>query len=88
MIYLLAYGIWNVIVALVYGIDKVKAKRASWRISEACLLTLAFLMGAVGALCGMYLFRHKTTKPKFKLGVPLLLIVNVVMLWGFYTLMK
>lgn len=72
--------IWNIIVAFVYGIDKFKAKRESRRISEKCLLMMALFMGAVGAVCGMYLFRHKTQKPKFKFGVPALLIINIAVM--------
>lgn len=43
-----------------YGIDKSKAKRGSWRISEKALLLTGFLCGSVGALAAMQLFRHKT----------------------------
>ena len=75
-------AIWNVIVMLVYGIDKLKAKKGSHRISEKRLIMLALFMGALGALCGMYLFRHKTLKPKFKFGVPVLLILNGVIIYG------
>jgi len=69
---------WNVIVFTMYGIDKCKAKRSSWRISEKTLLLSTTLMGGIGALLGMSVFRHKTKHLKFKLGVPLLLIVNIV----------
>lgn len=85
MIYLVIYGVWNIVVALLYGVDKLKAKRNSWRISESCLLIVALLMGALGAVCGMQLFRHKTKTPKFKFGVPALLIVNAAMAWAVYT---
>ncbi|MCD7823299.1 MAG: DUF1294 domain-containing protein [Oscillospiraceae bacterium] len=45
---------------VMYGIDKRRAKRGEWRISEKALLTLGFIGGAAGALLGMHLFRHKT----------------------------
>lgn len=45
---------------LLYGIDKAKARRGAWRIPERTLLLCSFFGGAVGGLCGMYLFRHKT----------------------------
>jgi len=70
-------GIWNIIVFAIYGIDKRKSKRGQPRISEKNLLLLAALMGGLGALFGMYVFRHKTKHAKFKIGVPLLLIINI-----------
>ena len=68
---------WNIIVFAMYGLDKQKARRKSRRISEATLLLSAALMGGVGALLGMHAFRHKTKHMKFKIGVPLLLILNI-----------
>ena len=62
--------------------DKLKAKRGAWRIPEATLLGAAVLGGSVGALAGMYLFRHKTRHIKFTLGIPLILVAQVVLvLW-------
>ena len=73
----IALAAWNMAVFCLYGIDKSKAKRGSRRISEKTLLSAAALMGGSGALLGMTMFRHKTKHAKFKLGVPLLLIVNI-----------
>ncbi len=67
----------NVVTFLVYGIDKVKAKHNSWRISEATLLTLAVVGGVIGALLGMKVWRHKTQHKKFKYGVPLILLTQI-----------
>ena len=53
--------------------DKIKAKRGAWRIPEATLMGIAALGGSVGALAGMYTFRHKTKHIKFTLGIPLIL---------------
>ena len=50
----------NVLTFLLYGIDKAKAKRGAWRIAEKVLLGIGILGGALGALAGMKLFRHKT----------------------------
>ena len=50
----------NVLAFLLYGIDKAKAKRGAWRIAEKVLLGIGILGGALGALAGMKLFRHKT----------------------------
>lgn len=73
--YLLAI---NIIAFAAYGIDKWKAKHGKWRISEMSLILLAFLGGALGALLGMRMFRHKTQHWKFKILVPLALTLWVV----------
>ena len=63
--YLLAI---NVITFLAMWIDKRKAKKGSWRISEKALFTIVLLGGGVGGILGMYVFRHKTQKPRFVVG--------------------
>ena len=72
--------IWNIIVFFTYGADKLKAKKRMRRISEQTLITIAFLFGSIGALSGMYIFRHKTRHLKFRILLPLALIVNAVLL--------
>lgn len=67
----------NAVAFAVYGADKRRARRGLWRVPEATLLLLAALGGSVGALAGMYLFRHKTRKPKFFLGVPAILAAQL-----------
>ena len=62
--------------------DKIKAKRGTWRIPEATLMGIAALGGSVGALAGMYTFRHKTKHIKFTLGIPLILAAQAaVVIW-------
>ncbi len=63
----------NVFAFVLYGIDKRRARTNQWRISEKNLLGLAWLGGAIGAVCGMYLFRHKTRHVRFRVQVPLAL---------------
>ena len=72
--YLLAI---NVAAFLVYGIDKLKAKHAKWRISEATLLLLAAVGGSIGAWLGMKVWHHKTLHKKFKFGIPSILILQL-----------
>ena len=72
-----ALALWNVLTFALYGIDKSKAKRNRRRISEASLLACAFLMGGIGSLLGMHVFRHKTKHVKFAVLVPLALVVNI-----------
>lgn len=69
--------IMNVIAFFMYGIDKQKARKNKWRISEAALLGVAFFGGSLGALAGMKIFHHKTKHWKFKILVPLFLVLHV-----------
>jgi uncharacterized membrane protein YsdA (DUF1294 family) len=70
----------NVVTFLIYGIDKWKAKRSSWRISEATLLILAVIGGSIGALLGMKVWHHKTQHKKFKYGLPLILLAQIALI--------
>ncbi|MCL2376335.1 MAG: DUF1294 domain-containing protein [Defluviitaleaceae bacterium] len=80
------FALWNIITFAMYGADKGKAKKGRWRVSETALIACAFLMGGVGSFLGMRLFRHKTQHLKFKLLVPLAIIVNIcVFVLLFYT---
>ena len=74
--YLLAV---NIVTFILYGIDKYKAKKGKWRISEATLLTMAAIGGSIGALAGMRLWHHKTMHKKFKYGIPLIIILQVAL---------
>lgn len=67
----------NVIAFAAYGIDKQKAVKKEWRISEDTLIGLALIGGSAGALLGMKCFHHKTRKKKFSVGVPLILILQI-----------
>lgn len=66
-------------------IDKYKAQKKLWRIPEATLMSIALLGGSVGSLIGMYTVRHKTKHPKFTLGIPVILLLQIV---AAYFLMK
>ena len=70
----------NITAFILYGADKKKAKRGQWRIPEKTLLGVAVIGGSAGAILGMFLFRHKTKKRKFKVVVPLLFIVQLALL--------
>lgn len=59
------------------GTDKALAKRGAWRIPEKTLFALAVFGGALGGIVGMYMFRHKTKHTTFKVGMPLMLAVNI-----------
>lgn len=69
----------NAFAALLMLADKVRAKKKLWRVPEAVLFITALLGGSLGIWAGMYLCRHKTRHRKFVLGIPLILIVQVVL---------
>lgn len=71
----------NVIAFFLYGLDKQKAKRHQWRIPESTLLGVAVIGGSIGAFFGMQIFRHKTKKPKFYIGVPIIFVLQMVGIW-------
>ena len=68
----------NLAVLLLYGLDKWKAKNRRWRVSEAALM-MAAVFGVFGAYGGMHLFHHKTQKPKFYIGVPVIFVVELML---------
>lgn len=79
--YLILLLIWNIIVMFTYGIDKLNAKRGKRRIREATLLLIAFLFGGIGAIFGMVLFNHKTSKIKFRICVPIFVVLNAILIF-------
>ncbi len=68
----------NIISFWVMGIDKFKAKKGMWRIPENTLFLFAFLGGGMGTIAGMYTFRHKTKKLKFSIGMPAIVILEIL----------
>ena len=81
MIYLLIINATGLLLML---IDKRKAVKKAWRISEATLLTIAVIGGSLGTLIGMRLFRHKTKHPKFSVGIPLLVVIHILLVIYIY----
>ena len=70
----------NILAFIMYGADKLKAKTNIWRTTETTLIGIALIGGSIGALTGMYTFRHKTQKLKFKVGIPLILLLQFTLL--------
>lgn len=68
----------NLIGFLAMAIDKFKAQRGYWRIPEGTLIMITVLGGGIGSLIGMYTFRHKTKKLKFTVGIPTILIIEII----------
>lgn len=74
----IAVLIINSVLFLMYGIDKFKAKHNMWRISEFMLIAPAYIFASFGAMLGMIVFNHKTSKTKFRILVPLSFVFNVI----------
>ena len=81
MLALIIYGLLalNLITFITYGIDKRKAKKSRWRISESSLLLLALCGGSVGAWLGLQVWRHKTQHKKFYVGIPVIMVVQATL---------
>ncbi len=69
----------NLAAFLLMGIDKSRARRELWRIPEKVLFGSALLGGSVGAIAGMFFFRHKTRHLSFRLGLPVILLLQIVL---------
>ena len=74
---LIYFLVMNIITFLLMGYDKHEAKVNQWRISEKALFLFCLFGGSIGGICGMYIFRHKTQKLYFKIGFPLILIIQI-----------
>lgn len=69
----------NAVSFLLMLVDKQKARKKKWRIPEATLIGSAAIGGSIGALAGMYTFRHKTKHPKFTVGIPVILVLQLIL---------
>lgn len=86
MQFLIAYVlIVSIIGFIVMGVDKGKARKHLWRISERTMFLIALVGGAAGILSGMIFFRHKTKHMSFVLGIPVLVLANF---WAVQFLLK
>lgn len=74
----------NLIAFIAMYLDKRKARYGNWRIPEQSLLILALIGGSFGAIIGMYTFRHKTKKYRFSIGFPIILILQIVLIFSIW----
>ena len=80
LIYLLYYlAFMNLLLFVLMGVDKAKAKRGSRRVPEATLFFLAVVGGSLGGMLGMAAFRHKTLHRSFRVGFPVILIAQLAL---------
>jgi len=74
----------NAAAFILYGVDKKRAVKRQWRIPENTLLGIALLGGSLGAILGMYVFRHKTKHWKFRILLPLFLLLHIGIIFWMY----
>lgn len=70
----------NIVAFLAMFIDKKKAEKGKWRTKESTLLILAVIGGSIGAIIGMYVFHHKTQKPRFFIGIPIIIVLQILLI--------
>ena len=70
----------NILTFVVFGVDKYKAIKKQYRVPEKTLFLLAVMGGSAGALAGMFAFRHKTRKWYFRIGIPCIWAVQILLL--------
>ncbi|AWZ48635.1 DUF1294 domain-containing protein [Hathewaya limosa] len=71
----------NVIGFISMYLDKRKAVKSQWRIKESTLIMIAILGGGIGSYLGMETFKHKTKHIKFKYGIPIIIVVQVIIFY-------
>lgn len=71
----------NIVTFIIFLLDKLKAIYGKWRIKIVTLLGLCFIGGSIGGLLSMYLFHHKTNVDYFTTGIPLIIVMQVLLLF-------
>lgn len=84
MLWILYILFINVITFGLFGEDKKRARQQKWRIPERTLLVLSIFGGSIGALLGMHIYHHKTRKWKFRIGIPVILILQLLVYFLFF----
>ena len=75
----------NLFAFLLMGVDKAKARRHKWRIPDKTLFLSAIFGGSIGAILGMQIFRHKTQHISFRIGMPCILILQIILAAFFFS---
>ena len=73
----------NLMGIVIMAYDKRRAIMRKWRVPEAHLFFIALIFGSLGSIIGMYMFHHKTKHLKFTMGMPLILLIQVIILYKF-----
>ena len=80
VIALAVIAVMNLVSFALMGIDKLRARRGAWRISEKALFLTTACFGGLGGVLGMRVFHHKTQHWYFRVFFPVLLVVQIVLL--------
>ena len=80
-IFLFYFTLINIIAFITIFIDKQKAKKRKWRIKESTLFLISLIGGSLGTLLGMYTFHHKTKHKKFTLGIPFIILIQIIIIY-------
>ena len=83
LIFFIYWIVMNVLSFFLMGLDKRRAKKGKWRIPEKTLFGTSLLGGSIGSIAGMRFFRHKTKHSTFVIGMPCILILQIVLLFFF-----
>ena len=78
----------NVFTFLLFGFDKARARNKGFRVPEIILILFSLFFGGVGALLGMVVFNHKTSKTAFRIIVPLSFVLNYVLCYDSFSIFK
>ena len=79
-IFVLYLIVLNLVGFFIMLVDKKRAIKNQWRISEKALIVISIIGGSIGMLAGMSTFRHKTKHKKFTIGIPVILVIQVAIL--------
>lgn len=71
----------NAIAFILYGLDKLWAKKGRWRVPERSLILIAAAGGSIGAIAAMKVWHHKTKHNKFRLGLPAILLAQIALIY-------
>lgn len=85
MYFICYFLVINLISYFVMWYDKKKAQNNDWRISEKALFLFALFLGGFGIYAGMYKFRHKTKHLKFTVGIPIVIVLNIITIYYLFT---
>ena len=77
--YVIPFLVLNGLSFALFGLDKARAKAGAWRIPEKLLILSAVVSGGIGAWIGMKVFYHKTRKPLFSIGIPVIILLEAVL---------
>ena len=77
--YVIPFLVLNGLSFALFGLDKARAKAGAWRIPETLLILSAVVSGGIGAWIGMKVFHHKTRKPLFSIGIPVIILLEAVL---------